>query len=339
MEAANCIKKAAAGRRTPNLSQEGAMSQLNRRHFIQQSTAAVLAGVAGLKGTLAANRKMTMNLSPGAIGVSVNQRDAIELAAKYGFEAVEAYASYLASLSEDQLSELRALMKEKSIVFGNAALSVEFRKDDSALAAGMKALPSVAAGLKRAGVTRISTYIMPCHDSLTYLPNFKQHAVRLREVAKVLKDNDVRLGLEYVGPRTLLVSRRYPFIHTMAEMKDLIGEIGTGNVGLLVDSFHWWTSGDTEDDLLALRNEEVVSVDLNDGQAGVSREQQIDSKRELPTATGVIDLGVFLNALNKIGYDGPVRVEPFNKALNALPKDESCAATAKALKQAFSLIR
>jgi len=321
------------------------MTHLNRRHFIQQSTAAALASVAGLKGTLAAtpplaaNRKMTMNLSPGAIGVSVNQRDAIELAATHGFEAVEAYASYLASLSEEQLTDLRALMKAKGIVFGTAALSVEFRKDDNALAAGMKALPAIAAGLKRAGVTRITTWIMPCHDSLTYLPNFRQHATRLREIARVLNDSDVRLGLEYVGPQTLLVSKRYPFVHTMAEMKDLIAEIGTGNVGMLVDSYHWWTSRDTEADLLALKNEEVVSVDLNDGAAGVPREQQVDGKRELPMATGVIDLATFLNALNKIGFDGPVRVEPFNKALNSLPKDESCAATAKALKQAFALIR
>jgi sugar phosphate isomerase/epimerase len=230
-------------------------------------------------------------------------------------------------------------MKDKGIVFGVASLPVEFRKDDTAFASGMKALPSLAAGLRRAGVTRVTTYIMPCHDSLTYLNNFRIHASRLREIARVLKDGGVRLGLEYVGPRTLMVSRRYPFIHSMAEMRDLIGEIGTGNVGLLVDSFHWWTAGDTEADILALKNEEIVSVDLNDGAAGVPREQQVDGRRELPGATGVIDLSTFLNALNKIGFDGPVRVEPFNKAVNALPREEACEATAKSLKQAFSLIR
>jgi sugar phosphate isomerase/epimerase len=321
------------------------MTELNRRLFIQRTSAALLGGAAALKDSRAvpaaadSNRKMTMSLSPGAIGVSVNQREAIELAAKHGFEAVEAYGSYLTSLSDGQLADLRGLMKDKGIVFGVASLPVEFRKDDTAFAAGMKALPPLAAGLKRAGVTRMTTYVMPCHDSLTYLNNFKLHASRIREVARVLKDSSVRLGLEYVGPRTLMVSRRYPFIHSMAEMKDLIGEIGTGNVGMLVDSFHWWTSGDTEADILALKNDEVVSVDLNDAAAGVPREQQIDGKRELPTATGVIDLATFLNALNKIGFDGPVRVEPFNKAVNALPKDEACAATAKALKQAFSLIK
>jgi len=314
----------------------------SRRGFI---TAALAAGAVSATGEKLAqaldgsNRKMKMSLSPGAIGVSANQREAIELAARHGFEAVEAYGSYLASLPADQLEDLRRLMREKGIVFGVASLPVEFRRDDTSFASGMKSLPQLAEGLKRAGVTRMTTYIMPCHDSLTYVSNFKLHASRLREAATVLKDSGIRLGLEYVGPRTLMVSRRYPFIHSMAEMKDLIAEIGTGNVGLLVDSFHWWTSGDTEADILALKNEDVVSVDLNDGAAGVPREQQIDGKRELPTATGVIDLSTFLNALNKIGFDGPVRVEPFNKAVNSLPKEEACAATAKALKQAFSLIK
>ncbi len=319
------------------------MNELNRRRFIQRSTAALLGGAAALSHSPAAeaetNARMTMCLSPGAIGVSVNQREAIELAAKHGFGSVEAYGSFLASLSDDQLAELRGIMNEKGIRFGMASLPVEFRKDDGVFAAGMKALPALASGLKRAGVTRITTYIMPCHPTLTYSSNFKIHTARLREAATVLKDSGVRLGLEYVGPQTLMLSRRYPFVHTMAEMRDLIGEIGTANVGLLVDSYHWWTAGDTEADLLALKNEDVVSVDLNDGVAGVPREQQVDGRRELPAATGVIDIGTFLSALNRIGYDGPVRAEPFNKAVNALPKDEACAVTAKALKQAFSLIR
>ena len=48
----------------------------------------------------------------------------------------------------------------------------------------------------------MGTWISPGHNHLTYLANFNQHAARLREVAKVLGDHGVRLGLEYVGPKT-----------------------------------------------------------------------------------------------------------------------------------------
>ena len=105
-----------------------------------------------------------------------------------------------------------------------------------------------------------------------------------------------------------------------------------------MDSWHWWTAGDTEADILSLDPVQVVAVDLNDAPAGIPREEQIDGRRELPMATGVIDVKVFLNALNRIGYRGPVRAEPFNQALNSLDNEAACAATIVALRKAFALI-
>ena len=41
----------------------------------------------------------------------------------------------------------------------------------------------------------------------------------------------------------------------------------------------------------------------------------------------------------RIGYDGPVRPEPFNQALNEMEDEEACAAASKALHQAMAMIR
>jgi sugar phosphate isomerase/epimerase len=318
------------------------MHQPNRRQFIHQTTIASLAGGALFAGLSDAaevkQRKMTIDLVCGNIGVSASQREAIELAARYGFESVGADGTFLASLSDDQLPELKSFMKAKGIVFGAAGLPVEFRRDDDQFREGLKGLPKFSAGLQRAGVARATTWLMPCHDTLPYLQNYRQHVTRLREVARTLKEHDVRLGLEYVGPRTSWANRRYTFIHTLAEMKDLIAEINTGNVGLVLDSWHWWHAGDTVADLLALQGSEVIAVDLNDAPASIPKEQQSDGRRELPCATGVIDVGAFLKALNEIGYDGPVRAEPFNQAVNRMPKEEACEAAAVALKKAFALM-
>ena len=43
--------------------------------------------------------------------------------------------------------------------------------------------------------------------------------------------------------------------------------------------------------------------------------------------------------LNRLGYDGPVRAEPFNADLRKMPDEEAVAATARAMKKAFALIR
>ena len=281
---------------------------------------------------------MTIDLMCGSIGVSAKQPEAIELAARHGFESVGADPQYLASLSADALAELKATMKSKGLVFGAAGLPVEFRQTEARLAEGLAALPALAAGLQRAGVRRISTWLSPSDSRMTYVQNFRQHAERLRKVALVLKDHGLRLGLEYVGPRTSWTRGRYPFIHTMAEMEDLVGEIGTGNVGFLLDSWHWYHAGDTAADVRTLKAEDIVAVDLNDAPAGVPKDEMPDNRRELPAATGIIDVGSFLKALNEVGYDGPVRSEPFNQAVNKMSKDDACAASAAALKKAFALL-
>lgn len=318
------------------------MNPLTRREFLQttiaaSATAAAL-GISNASAAEAKPRKMTIDLMCGSIGVGANQREAIDLAARHGFESVGVDGGYLASLSQDQLAELKALLKSKNLVFGAANLPLEFRQDQAKCDEGLKALPKVAAGLQRAGVDRISTWLSPCDGKLTYMRNFRQHASRLRAAAQVLRDYNVRLGLEYVGPKTSWSSRLYPFIHTMAEMKELIAEINTGNVGFLLDSWHWYHAGDTAADLLSLKASDVIAVDLNDAPAGIPKEQQVDNRRELPCATGVIPVGDFLNALNQIGYDGPVRAEPFNQAVNRMTKEEACATAAAALKKAFALV-
>ena len=124
----------------------------------------------------------------------------------------------------------------------------------------------------------------------------------------------------------------------MAEMRELHGEIDMGNVGFVLDTWHWYTAGETAADLKSLHNEQVVCIDMNDAPAGVPVDQQIDSKREIPMATGVIDTGAFLNALQSIGCYAPVSFEPFNAALRAKPKEEILSIVADAMKKAFSSI-
>lgn len=283
--------------------------------------------------------KMTINLMCGMIGVQANQVQAVELAHRHKFQSVEAMANDLARMSDDEVKQLKDSMRQKNVVFGAAGLPVEFRQDDAKFEEGMKSLPKLAAGLKRAEVKRVGTWLMPGHDQLTYRQNFKRHVARLKQVCEVLRDHDLKLGLEYVGTKTLRDRFRYHFVYSMAETKELIAEIGTGNVGFILDSWHWWNAGESADDILTIKGDQVVAVDLNDAPAGIPKDQQQDGKRELPMATGVIPVKAFLESLVKIGYDGPVRAEPFSKPLNDLDNDAACAKTSEAMHKAFALIR
>ncbi|APW61860.1 sugar phosphate isomerase/epimerase family protein [Paludisphaera borealis] len=309
-----------------------------RRDFLRIAGAAGLASVAGVARGAAGGPAMTMDLVCGNLGVKADLPTAVALAHKHGFTSLAPDAGELGRLSDGQLGELLGDKKTKGLAWGAAALLVDFRGDDAAFRAGMADLPAFASALQRAGATRVGTWIRPGDERLTYVANFRQHARRLREVAAVLGGHGVRLGLEYVGPKTAWSSMRHPFIHTLAETRDLIAEIGRDDVGLVLDSWHWYTAGETADDLRGLTNRDVVACDLNDAPASVPVDQQRDGVRELPCATGVIDLRAFLKALAAMGYDGPARAEPFNATLRTLPADVAVATAARSMKQAFALI-
>jgi len=233
---------------------------LNRRAFLSVATGAAAAAMRGR----AVEMGMQLHLSCGALGIKASQMQAIDWAHQFGFDVVDADGGYLARITDDERRRLVDHMKSVHVGWAMAGVPFEYREDQARFTEGMRTLPAYAAALHRAGVERVTTWIMPSRRDRPYIENFRLHAQRLREIARVLGGNDLRFGLEYVGPRTLLVAERYPFVHTMAEMKDLIAEIGETNVGLVLDSWHWYHAGDTAADILGLKPSEVVSVDLND---------------------------------------------------------------------------
>ena len=311
---------------------------LNRRQYLTVSAATIALATATNARAAATERKFTIDLRWGSIGVKANQQEAIELADKHGFESVAASPQALAKLSDSESADLVADLKQRGLVWGSSGLPVEFRQDETRFADDLAKLPELAAALRRAGVTRMGTWIMPCHDELTYRTNFKQHAIRLRQVATILNDHGLRFGLEYVGTMTLRNSRRFPFLHTMKETAELHDAIGVNNMGFILDSWHWYCAGESADDIRALSAEKIVGCDLNDAPKGKAVEEQLDNHRELPMATGVIDTKAFIEAIVEVGYDGPVRAEPFNQALNKMDNAEACEATSKALHKAASIV-
>ncbi|MGA2497390.1 MAG: sugar phosphate isomerase/epimerase family protein [Tepidisphaeraceae bacterium] len=313
----------------------------NRRDVLKTTVTAGLAGIA-----LAANaaeesrpkRKFTLCLACGLIGVPGNPRKEIAWASQFGFESIEPSAGFLGKLSDAELRDYLDQMRDKKLAWGAAGFPVQFRADDAAFDQSMKSLPDFAKSLQRAGVTRAATWLSPGHKSLTYADNLRQHAKRLREAAKVLGDSGIRLGLEYVGPKTSWSKSPFPFIHTMAGMKELIAEIGRDNVGFLLDSWHWYTAHETGADLLTLKASDVVLCHLNDAPQGIAVDEQMDGRRDLPCATGVIDLKTFLGSMVKIGYDGPVAAEPFSQTVRSMKPEEALAAVAASMKKAAALV-
>jgi sugar phosphate isomerase/epimerase len=260
-------------------------------------------------------------LSPGAIGVSAGNLDArIQAAQTGGFGGVEIDPSEIAGLVETQgRSAVVARFEDSGIKPAAFGLPVEWRGSEDAWRAGLNDLPRLAEAAAAIGVTRTMTWIMPCSNEKQFDENKDFHVARFTPIAKILFDHGLSLGLEFIGPKTLRDTQKFPFVHTMEGMLEMGREIGP-NVGLLLDCWHWYTSHGTAEQLRALTPAEVVVVHVNDGPIGVAVDEQVDSVRDLPGATGVIDIAGFLQSLQAIGCDAPVIPEPFVN-LSSLPSD------------------
>ncbi len=281
---------------------------------------------------------MYKNLATGAIGVKTDLEGAIRFASHYGFEGIDFSIEEAARIAADGGPErVRELFASAGLRPGSWGPPVDWRGDEARYQEQLARLPALAALARQIGATRASTWVPPSSDDRPYDENFGFHVQRFTPIAEILRDQECRLGLEFIGPETLRASKAHPFIYTVDGMLDLCRAIGTGNMGLLLDCWHWYASGDTVDTLRRLRNDDVVVVHVNDAPQGIPLHEHMDNVRCLPGETGVIDLGAFMTALRDMGYDGPVTVEPFSARVRAMQPDQAVAETKASLDHAWQV--
>ena len=276
---------------------------------------------------------MFKNLNCGALGHKATFEEHVKLAKEHGFGGVDPDLGYA---REKGVAAVKELLARSVLRLGGFGLGVRWRENDSDkdYADSLEGFVKDCRLAAELGVTRCNTWVMPCSDKLTYHEHFELFVKRMRPLAQILKGFGQSIGLEFIGPRTLRATKKHGFIYTMDGMRAAAAAIGTGNVGFLLDSWHWYTAQATVTDIEQLDAREVVYVHLNDAPMGIHVNDQVDNKRELP-GSGVIDLKGFLGALKKIGYDGPVTVEPFNEPLKKMSLTEAVKTTAASLDKVF----
>src|ERR687897_3827702 len=283
---------------------------------------------------------MYATIGPEALGIrGLSLPEAIALARDAGFAGL-AFDSRAAARAVDEhgLESVQDQFAQAGVKPALWSLPVAWRDDDQ-WQADLRQLPRLAAMARELGATRTATYMPSGSDERPFEENFNWHVARLRPIAEVLRDEGCRFGIEFLGPKTYRAAFRHEFIHTLDGVMELVAAIGTGNVGVLLDSWHLYTSGGTLADLEQLTNQDVIVVHVNDAPEGIARDEQIDTVRTLPMETGVIDLVGFMHALRAMGYDGPVMPEPFSQRINDLAATDPDAAVREAARSMDALWR
>lgn len=275
-------------------------------------------------------------LAPGAIGVKATMEEALGLVQGSGFSGLDVNARDLCHLVDERgAAEVISLFEGHGARIGGWGLGIDWNGPETDYQEGLDALPEIAAAAASVGATRVTQWIPPASDDLKFRENYRFHVERLRPIAEILKGAGCRLGLEFIGPRTMRTEKPYGFLYSLQGVMALTESIGTGNVGLLLDVWHWYTSLGAPSDIAALDAEDIVYVHVNDAPADRGFTEQIDHQRALPSETGVIDLVGCLKVLKDLGYDGPVTPEPFSDRVRALPDEEAIEETHAGLDKAW----
>ncbi|MCI0372092.1 MAG: sugar phosphate isomerase/epimerase, partial [candidate division NC10 bacterium] len=134
-------------------------------------------------------------------------------------------------------------------------------------------------------------------------PAMEAESVRvLRALGGIAARHGVRVALEFLGFADCSVN-------TLEACWRVVKRVNRPNVGLVLDTFHFYAGNSSLRSVAALDPRKLFMVHLNDVMPG-PRARLHDARRLYP-GDGVLPLASILRALRAVGYAGPFSVEIF----------------------------
>jgi len=269
-----------------------------------------------------------------AVGLAASAAESIEIAAECGFEGVDLLVRDIVEADAD-IRALRRRMDDLGLRGGGWTLPMNWKNDREAFERDLAKLPRHAEVAAELGLFQTGTWVRyetdPVADGILASPRARTKAFddatawqieRLGRIADVLAEHQSRLGLEIIGSRSERTGRGAPLIATYRELLERFKPLrdAHSNVGVLADAYHLDASGEDVDEALAWGGGAVAWVHLADP-ANPDRSTLRDTERALP---GESDAGLcrrLLAALDHLGCDAPVTVEPLG-ACRSFPSED-----------------
>jgi sugar phosphate isomerase/epimerase len=138
---------------------------------------------------------------------------------------------------------------------------------------------------------------------------------QLRGCADVLGVAGVRLALEFLP---------YGPVSNLPDTVELCAAVGWDRCGLLLDSWHFFHSGQPWEALRALSGEQIALIQINDAPPPIGTDLRWESRfRRVPPGAGTFALDAFVAACRDIGFDGVVSPEVLSADLNGRPVEDT----------------
>jgi 2-keto-myo-inositol isomerase len=240
----------------------------------------------------------------GATTMKATLPEDIAAARDGGFKGLEIWAAKMdAFLEAKSIGELGALFEAAGVqpVSINSIEFITFRApaEYASIEARCRELSERARAL---GCDTIVVVPSPTPDGVGW-SEIRDESVRvLSELAEVAAPYGVRLAFEFLG---------FPWcsVRTLSQCWDIVQETARDNVGLVLDTCHFYAGGSGLGAIGQLDPRRILVFHINDVEER-PLETIEDAHRLLP-GEGVIPLDAIVGGLSDIGYDGPCSVELF----------------------------
>ena len=265
----------------------------------------------------------TLNHSP-LHGLPTQWEAHLDATASSGFDALGPDVFWLRALEEEgvSMSSLNDAMRERGLAcmeISGIAIGSEERTERE-LAENLR----YARGL---GAEFVNTRIIEPIDK-AIVARLKRCAIEFRKA-----------GSAQGGTRVALEFSRGSQLNGIAEARELLEAVGEENVGITLDTWHFFLHPDGPDwtALEALPVEMLANVQLSDGVPYAEGEfGKATMDRRLLPGEGDFDLARCSNLLSKRGFDGAIVIEVLNADERARPLDEFARRTLAASRSAWS---
>jgi len=246
--------------------------------------------------------KLALN---GATTMSADLEADLHAAQTAGFDFVEIWAAklykFLQTRTVDQLKRLFAAANVRPLSI-NSIEHVTFRDADAyaSIKHECQTLSEIASKLECPYIVVVPGRL-PQHGASP--AEIVDESVRvLRELAAIADAHGVALGFEFLGQQDCSVQ-------TLAQAAEIVKRVDRRNVGLVIDSFHFYAGRSSIEALKTVSPDQIFVFHINDAE-DLPREQLQDCHRLLP-GRGILPLREMLKAFREIGYDKVASVEIF----------------------------
>lgn len=245
--------------------------------------------------------KLALN---GATTMRADLAADIRAASSAGFDCLEIWASKLRDfLKSNSTAELKSLFDEHGIepYSINSIEHVTFR-DAAAHARLLEECEQLCRIASEINCPYIVVVPSPLPESKSQEDVIEESVRVLDELGRIAAGHGVALAFEFLGQPDCSVQ-------TLAQASEIVGQLKRSNVGLVIDSFHFYAGGSRIESIDALDARQLFIFHINDAE-DLPREQLEDRHRLLP-GLGILPLKEIISALRRINYDRVTSVEIF----------------------------